>query len=105
MKILHLSLHKLAYEIMASGDKTLEFRKPSKWLLSRLFNTDGTPKNYDCIKFTNGYGKDRPYFKAIFQSWRINPAYHRIEYSNGLMVEVAQGDVIIQLGKIEERMF
>jgi hypothetical protein len=36
MKILHLTLSKLPFEVMATGEKTTEYRKPSKWILSVL---------------------------------------------------------------------
>ena len=53
-RILHLSLHHMAFEVMVTGEKELEFRKKSKWIEARLFNKDGSRKQYDFIKFTNG---------------------------------------------------
>ncbi len=105
MKILHLNVSRAPFEVMVTGEKLHEYRKPSKWFLSRLLNKDGTPKHYDWIKFVQGYGKNRPYFVADFLHWKVNQAYHKVEYSNGLIVEVEKGDVIIKLGQIIERMF
>jgi hypothetical protein len=69
VKTLHLTLHKAAFDVMVTGEKKLEFRTPSKWINSRLFNKDGTKKHYDYIKFTNGYGSDKPYFVCEFKGF------------------------------------
>lgn len=69
LKILHLSLKKEPFEVMVTGEKNQEFRKPTKWILSRLYNKDGTPKHYDVVKFTNGYGKDKPQFVCEYKGF------------------------------------
>jgi signal peptidase I len=100
MKTLHLTLSKLPFEVMVTGEKTEEFRKDSQWIISRLIN-----KKYDVIKFTNGYGKDKPYF--ICKYLGFNKCYMDLskhEYSNGLIVDgIGKGDFIIYLGKIIEK--
>lgn len=58
MSTLNLSLHKLPFDVMLTGEKDKEYRKPSKWIVSRLYNKDGTLKKYDVVKFVNGYGHD-----------------------------------------------
>lgn len=105
MKILRLSLHKLPFDIMKTGDKKLEFRKPSKWIMSRLVDKNGEPKHYDYVEFTNGYGADKPKFMAEYKGFEFSktllPAtYH---YTNGLSVVVSNGDVIIELGDLYEK--
>ena len=108
-RVLRLTLHKKAFEVMVTGEKTEEYRKPSVWINSRLYQkkTLGKflyhePKEYDLVIFTNGYGKDKPYF--IAQMINHSPSNHHAEYcySNGLQVEVTPGMHIIKLGNILE---
>jgi len=90
-KVLHLSLKKEPFDVMVTGEKFIEFRNPTKWIMSRLENKDGTPKKYDVIKFTNGYRPTKPNFVCQYkgfdevdeQSGPVN-----FEFSNGLNVTV-----------------
>lgn len=101
LKVLHLSLKKEPFEVMVTGEKNEEFRKPTKWILSRLYNKDGTPKQYDVIKFVNGYGKDKPQFVCEFLGVENRFAYDdTFTYSNGFKVTVTPEDIIIRCGKI-----
>ena len=98
-KTLHLTLSKLPFDVMVTGEKTEEFRKNSQWIRSRLIG-----KDYDFVKFTNGYGKDKPYFICQYKDYiQCYMTFHRRKYSNGLVVEgIGRGDFIIYLGKIIE---
>ena len=40
---------------MVTGKKTIEYRRPSKWIKDRLVD-----KEYEVVKFVNGYGDDKP---------------------------------------------
>lgn len=101
LKILYLSLSKEPFEVMVTGEKKQEFRKPTKWIMSRLYYRDGTEKHYDVIKFTNGYGKDKPSFCCEFLGFEVmcGPV-GRFKYSNGFEVDLEAGDVVISCGKI-----
>lgn len=100
-KILHLSLKKEPFEVMVTGEKAHEYRKPTEWIKSRLFNKDGTKKDYDVVKFTNGYGKDKPCFVAEYKGVMQMCGYVGINrYSNGFKYELVAGDYVISLGKI-----
>ena len=99
-KILHLSLYKDAFVVMETGEKKEEYRIPGKWIESRLFNKDGTKKEYDLIKFVNGYGKDKPNFTCIFLGFTECKKTFQKKYSNGLNVTVQKGDFMIKLGSI-----
>jgi len=101
-KTLFLSLEKKPFDIMVTGEKVFEFRKPTKWILSRLLDKKGRAKQYDHIKFVNGYGAERPYFVCEFERFFITRTEDRFKYPNGLKVEVEAGDVVIVLGKIIE---
>lgn len=96
-KILYLTLKKPQYEVTSSGEKNIEFRKNGKWILSRLVN-----KNYEYVKFTNGYGLKMPYFICEFKGWNFVKK-NTFRYSNGLEVNVCDNDVAIKLGEIVER--
>ncbi len=105
-KILLLSLNKLPFDVMITGEKDQEFRKESKWIYSRLFNKDNNIKHYDYVKFINGYGGDKPYFITKYDGFEIvkEDETEQRKYSNGLIVEpLKKGDIIINLGKVIEK--
>ncbi len=97
-RILHLTLSAKAFEVMVTGEKSTEYREPSNWILSRL-----TGKTYDYIKYVNGYGRDRPYFIALYGGWEIERNPYNITFSNGLAVESKLGTVKIYSGRIIEK--
>jgi hypothetical protein len=100
MKTLFLTLNKAAFEVMVTGEKKKEFRKPGAWIISRLFDKEGKRKAYDVIRFTNGYGKDKPYFVCIYLGLEFE--YGSFVYSNGLLVE-PNNDYAIICGDILEK--
>lgn len=97
-RILHLTLSKMPFDVMVTGEKSTEYREPSKWILSRLHG-----KDYDLIKFVNGYGSDKPYFIAKFRGWEIETNPYSVDFSNGLKVTTKKGTVKIYAGEIIER--
>lgn len=97
-RTLLLTLSKLPFDVMVTGEKEVEYRKPSKWILSRLKG-----KDYDYVKFVNGYGNDKPYFIAEFEGYVICNCGYRAIFSNGLDVVVSSGDIAILLGKVVEK--
>jgi hypothetical protein len=109
MKTLNLTLSKLPFDVMVTGEKVFEYRKdkPSEktgkyWMRSRLYNKDGTEKKYDLIRFTNGYGAAKPYFVAEYNGFHIQPFTANKQYSNLVSLTVEKGDFVIELGKIIE---
>jgi len=54
MRILHLTLKKQWFDMIASGKKLEEYRELKPYWHKRL------NKKYDAIKFRNGYSKDAP---------------------------------------------
>ncbi|MBC7766554.1 hypothetical protein H7Y21_00985 [Arenimonas sp.] len=95
-KILYLTLKKPQFQVTVSGEKKSEFRRPSKWILSRVLN-----KQYDFVKFTNGYGSDKPSFRCEFKGWKYAEP-KRYVYSNGLVVNTDSNYIEIVLGCILE---
>jgi len=55
MKVLHLTLKKQWFDLIASGTKKEEYREMKPYWHKRLLN-----KGYDTIKFRNGYSKTAP---------------------------------------------
>ena len=106
---------------MVTGEKEIEIRKPSRWILSRLFYQGirlylddieqedegstiyGVKKDYDQVKFVNGYGHKRPYFIAKFKTVFIFKNPHEVTFTTGLKAIAEPGDVAIDLGAIVER--
>lgn len=101
--ILRLTLSCMPYKVMESGEKTHEFRRPSKWIKSRLWNKDGTLKHYDLIRFTNGYLANSPWFECEYKGCFISLLNEQITFSNGLVVDVNEGDVVINCGIITDK--
>ena len=88
---------------MVTGEKTQEFRKYSKWIQSRLFDKENNIKQYDLVKFVNGYGKDKPYFVCNFIGVVKADVNIYMKYSNGLTIsDLTTNDYVIELGDIIE---
>jgi hypothetical protein len=98
MKTLHLSLKKQPFDVMHTGEKNKEFRKDTPWIRSRLLTKNGERKHYDVVKFTNGYGSDKPCFIAEYKGFEFTEGNYT--YSNGLKVVVTGMDFTINLGKV-----
>lgn len=63
MRVLHLTLKKKWFDMIASGEKKEEYREIKKHWISRLCNNpkqflDGL-QDYDYIHFTDGYNRPR----------------------------------------------
>lgn len=104
-RMLHLSLKREPFAVMVTGEKQEEFRKNSHWIRSRLFDKNENPREYDYIKFVNGYGSDKPYFICKWGDFfECYTDCAPREYSNGLKIEgIGKGDFIIYCGDIIER--
>lgn len=100
-KTLHLSLKKLPFEVMVTGEKQEEIRSDSQWIQSRMYK-NGKIRDYDVVKFVNGYGSDKPYFIAKYVEFYRQSKAERYEYSTGFAVVALPGDYIIIIGKIIE---
>lgn len=101
-KTLKLSLKSAPFEVMVNAEKKVEFRSPSKWILSRLYNKDGSLKEYDYVEFTNGYGAQRPSFVCRYNGFIVlTNGIHMESYSNGMhLVFLPSGTIQINLGEI-----
>ena len=66
LKTLHLTLHKIYFDQILSGEKKIEYREIKPYWTKRLFNNVGTPKHFDIIFFKNGYSKNCRKMKVEF---------------------------------------
>ena len=63
MKVLHLTLKKKWFDMIASGEKKEEYRELKDYWFQRLTNGKNCCHNhYDVVRFTNGYSKGAPSF-------------------------------------------
>ena len=89
MTTLRLTLSKKPFEVMVTGEKNIEYRRVSQWIVSRLFDKQGKPREYDTIEFVNGYGKDRPRFTVVYKGFTLLDSVNET-FSNGLNVIVTE---------------
>lgn len=97
-RYLFLTLKKKQFEVTLSGEKKIEYRHFSDWIQSRLIN-----KDYDFIKFVNGYGNDKPFMILEYKGFTEIKQRETFSFSNGLIVNVKSGDYAINLGRIVEK--
>ena len=100
--ILFLNLYDKAFNVMFTGEKNREYRKPSRWMDSRIYNKDGSLKKKKYAHFTLGYNGKNPYFLARILYIKKAEKNYKMSYSNGLKIDINKGDFIIRLGKIIE---
>lgn len=102
MSVLHLTLKKKWFDMIASGEKKEEYREKKDYWVFRLCNFKNCIetndynnfKHFDIIEFRNGYSKNAP--KLTVQCLGIKIGQAKPEWSDNW-----QGDVfIIKLGDI-----
>lgn len=101
-KILHLPIEKSWFDMILEGAKKEEYRQISDHWISRLIDTKTKPvkgegfKEFDLVKFTNGYRKDSP-------SFLIECKGIKIDFGNLFWgAKTGQKYFVISLGKIVE---
>ena len=99
-KILHLTLKKKWFDLIASGEKKKEYRECKPYWEKRLFYPDESPRHFDIVRFKNGYQKDAPVIDVEFNGFMFtNPEFCNPEHG-----EVLTGNtIVIKLGKIIKR--
>lgn len=101
MRVLKLTLKKHWFDVMVTGVKPFEMRTPSKWIESRLFDKNGNFREYDYVDFRNGYGNDKPYFRAKFERVEIvNEKRKWYSPKHRLTLFIPQNHYVIHLGEI-----
>ena len=83
MKILHLNLYRKYFDAIVNGTKVFEYRQKTDYWKKRI---DG--REYDIIKFRNGYAKDAPTMLVEYNGYDITDRY---EIKLGKITEVNYG--------------
>ena len=97
MNILHLTLKKQWFEKILHGQKNQEYRALTHYWQARLMHPDGTMKQYDYVRFRNGYARNAPTMDVDFIVTQIG-------YPNREWCEKGSASrqcFIIQLGQIQ----
>ena len=81
MKILHLNLYRKYFDAIVNGTKTIEYRDKTDYWKKRI---EG--REYDIIKFRNGYAKDAPTMLVEYNGYDITDRYE-IKLGNILGVD------------------
>ena len=82
-KIFHLNLYRKYFDAIANGTKTIEYRDKTDYWKKRI---EG--REYDIIKFRNGYAKDAPTMIVEYGGYNIGEEY---ELKLGKVTEVNYG--------------
>ena len=98
-KILFLVLKTQPFKVMVTGEKSEEYRTIGNWMNQRLFNKDGSKREYDYVKFVLGMGADNPFFICKFNGIKLVKHMHN-EYSTGFEVKFDDEHYAIMLGDI-----
>ena len=103
-KTLTLVLKKQWFDLMVTGEKDKEFREPTDWIKSRLYNKDGSTKEYDYIKFINGYQANAPYFICKYEGFGTGyDNTYTFKSNPSILLKVTPEQYVIFLGEIIER--
>jgi hypothetical protein len=97
-KILHLTLKKKWFDLIASGEKKIEYREDKPYWQKRLLDGEEY-KPFDEIHFRNGYSKDAPFMRVEFKSISFTgPKWCKPDHG-----EILTGDTLaIHLGPVLE---
>jgi len=98
MKILHLTLKKKWFDLIASGEKKTEYREQKPYWEKRLLDGEEY-KRFDEIHFRNGYSKNSPFMRVEFNGLSFTgPQWCTPKHG-----EILAGDVMaIHLGRVLE---
>ena len=99
MEILHLTLNKEWFDLIACGKKIFEYREYKKHWISRLI--DNGTKNFDEVHFRNGYGSDKPFMRVKFIGMGILNGIN-IKPENSEPIDSNKKYFVIGLGEILE---
>ena len=87
-KILHLNLFRKYFDQIASGYKIFEYRDKTDYWKKRIEN-----REYDIIKFRNGYAKNAPTMLVEYKGYSIGHTEvgEQYELKLGKIIEVNYG--------------
>lgn len=107
MRVLHLTLKKKWWDMIASGEKKEEYREVKEYWISRLYDHDivsrnnvasykkpTTKREFDIVEFKNGYRKTAPTVRLYCEGIEIRSG--RKEWG----AEPGKEYFVIKLGEI-----
>jgi hypothetical protein len=98
-KILHLTLKKKWFKLIASGEKKREYRQRKPYWEKRFLDKNGFAIEFDEVHFKNGYRKNVPFLRV---EWKSLSTIFGDDWP-GEHGEIARdGDFVINLGEILE---
>jgi hypothetical protein len=100
-RVLHLTLERKWFDLIAQGKKTSEYREYKDHWKSRLVSAGKGFRKFDEVRFVNGYGSDRPFMRVEFVDTRLHIG-HRCRPQNGEIMEPYKHYFVIYLGRILE---
>lgn len=98
MEILHLTLKKKWFDMIASGEKKEEYREIKPYWIQRLHSNnppDFAPKKFDFVHFRNGYSANAP--ELTVRCLGIETGQAKPNWSDGLtgcVYIIKLGDVV-----------
>jgi hypothetical protein len=98
VRILHLTLKRKWFDLIASGQKKYEYRQDKPYWQTRLVKDDGFGKEFDIVRFKNGYSKNAPLMDVEFKGISFttdkwwNPK-HGEEFTGNIIV-IRLGEVL-----------
>jgi hypothetical protein len=98
-KTLFFNLKTEPFKAMVTGEKDEEYRDISDWMNSRLFNKDGTKREYDFVKFVLGMGDDKPFFICRYKGFKRVKNICK-KYNTGFEVKFDDEKYAVMLGEI-----
>lgn len=94
-KILHLTIKKRWFDMIASGEKKEEYRDIKPYWNIRLFNKDGSVRDYDIVKIRNGYSPDSPFIYVEFKGLKEKEGREEWGAASGVKYYCIQlGDIL-----------
>ena len=97
MKILHLTLKKKWFDLIASGEKVFEYREYKPYWQKRI-----SFQHYDEIHFKNGYAKDVPFMRVVYNGYSVIDENVDMKMDNGEILEKSKAYFVLYLGKVLE---
>lgn len=75
-RILHLTLKKKWFDMIARGKKNVEYREFKRHWIGRFFDVDDRLRQFDEVHFRNGYANNAPFMRVKCLGVRIAYSEH-----------------------------
>lgn len=106
MKILHLTLQRKWFDLIASGKKTDEYREARPHWKKRLVDQDNKIRIFDEVHFRNGYDLAKPFMRVEFLGCILthsDPCHPKNgEILNGVYFHILLGHILEIKGALSD---